>query len=152
MALNANEPVNRTVAELEGYQRETRAAVNAISGSGGVGVTTVELGAGVTSITVGTEIGDASFQVVILTAAAAAILETILGGSNGQVIVFVCLDNNVSFTDGPRLTGQMYLDQLPALSDFDADVGDVLSLVNVGGDGGATYGYWEELYRKVSVR
>jgi hypothetical protein len=27
-----------------------------------------------------------------------------------------------------------------------------LVLMNVDGNGGATYGYWEELYRKLSIR
>ena len=152
MTLNASEPVNRMVEELEGFMRETRAAVNAISGSGGVGVTTVEITAGATSITVGTEIGNASLQVVIITAAAAATLTHILGGTNGQIIVFICQDAFIRFTDGPKLTGQLFLDQLPALSTFTCALDDVLVLVNVGGDGGATYGWWEELLRKVSVR
>ncbi len=152
MTIDASEPTGKQVSELESYIRRNAAAINSISGSGNVGVTTVELGAGVTSITVGTEIGDFSLGIVVVTAAAAATIATILGGANGQIVIFVFQDTNVSFTDGPKLTGQIFLDQLPALSDFDGALDDVLALVNIGGDGGATYGWWEELYRKVSVR
>jgi hypothetical protein len=151
MALDAGEPRNRQVTELEGYMRETRAAVNAISGSGNVGVTELEIALAATTLSVGTELDDFSIEVIILTAAAAVVITNIYLGVEGMIKIFVCQDANVSFTDGPKLTGQLYLDQGP-LSDFDMGLNDILAIVNVGGDGAAEHGWWQELFRKESVR
>ena len=54
MTLNVNEPSDQAlVSELPGYIREDRAAINAVSGSGNVGNTELEVTAGATSLTVG---------------------------------------------------------------------------------------------------
>ncbi len=153
MSLTANEPTDqRTVSELPAYIRETRVAVNAVSGSGNVGFTTLAVAGGATSLSVGVEIGSYGLEIINCTGVGVATLVTILGGSAGMVKVFILGDANVRFTDGPKLTGQFYLDQLPALSNFLPQIDDVLAIVNIGGDGAAVYGYWKELYRTISVK
>ena len=153
MTLNVNEPTDqRMVQELPSYIREGRVAVNAVSGSGNVGFTTLEVALGATSLSVGSEIGSYGLEFINCTGAGAAALATILGGSAGMVKVFIFGDALVGLVDGPKLTGQFYLDQLPALSTYTFDIDDVLAMINIGGDGAAVYGYWKELYRTISIR
>ena len=154
MTLNVNEPTDqRMVSELPGYIRATRSAVNSISvGSGGIESNEVEVAAGATGLTIGTELSDAGIESVILTGEAPAIvLATILGGTEGQIKIFVCQDANVSFTDGPKVLGNFYLNQLPALGDFDGQLDDVFAIMNVGGDGSAVPGYWHEIWRTIKT-
>ena len=154
MTLDTTRPSDQVlIASLASYIREDRAAINSISGSGNVGVTEIEVGIGVTDLTVGIDLGTYGLEVVIISGAAAVTLDSILGGTQGQVKVLVFQDNNVDITDGTKANGEFYLNHLPALSDFEGAQDDVLVLVNVGGDGGATtHGYWKELYRTISVK
>jgi len=153
MTLNVNEPTDvRMVNELPAYIREGRVAINAVSGSGNVGVTTLAVTAGATSLSIGSELGSYGLELIVCTGVGVATLTTILGGSNGMVKVFIFGDANVRFTDGPKLTGQFYLNHLPALSNFLPQIDDVLAIVNIGGDGAAVYGYWKELYRTISLK
>jgi len=69
-----------------------------------------------------------------------------------KVKVLVFQDNNISIVDGVASGGKFYLNQLPALSSFAAQVNDILALVNVGGDGASVYGYWKEIYRQVALK
>ena len=153
MTLNVNEPTDaRMVNELPAYIREGRVAINAVSGSGNVGVTILAVTAGATSLSIGSELGSYGLELIVCTGVGVATLTTILGGSNGMVKVFIFGDANVRFTDGPKLTGQFYLNHLPALSNFLPQIDDVLAIVNIGGDGAAVYGYWKELYRTISLK
>lgn len=154
MTLNTNEPNDqRLVSEIPSYIRANRVALNAISGTGNVGVTDLEVAAGATSLSVGTEVGSYGFEILVVTGAGVADLETILGGTEGQVKVFIFQDTNVDIVDGnDKADGKFYLNHLPAASEFDPDVDDVLAVVNIGGDGASTYGYWKELFRTLSVK
>lgn len=153
MSLDATKPTDEiTVAELPAYIRACAAAINAISGSGNVGITNLSVTAGMTSLTVGTNVGSYGLEVVIVTGAGVAVLTTILGGTDGQIKIFIFQDANVSITDGAKSVGKFYLNHLPALSNFAPQQDDVLAIVNVGGDGAAVYGYWKELFRTISVK
>ena len=155
MTLDTSKPTDQTPnSEIPTYIREDRVAINANSpGAGNVGVTILSVGAGVSFLTIGIDLGTLSYEIVILSGAGAAILGSILGGTNGQVKVFVCQDNRIDFTDGAKVGGQFYLNHLPALSNYAPQQDAVLALVNVGGDGGATtHGYWKELYRTDPVK
>ena len=133
--------------------RETRTALNAIVNSGTLVVTNLEVGAGATSLSVGTELSAADVEVIITTGAGLADLETILGGTEGQIKIFIFHDTNVDLVDGnDKADGKFYLNHLPAASDFDPGVDDILALVNIDGDGGSTYGYWKEVFRTLSVK
>ena len=154
MSLDVNQPTDQElVSELPSYIRENRVAIEAVSGSGNVGVTDLTIPAGSTSLAVGTDIGCYGFEVIIVDAAALVNIATITGGTEGQVKVFVFQDANIDIVDGnAKANGVFYLNHLPALSNFDAQQDDVLVVVNVGGDGASTYGYWKELYRTISVK
>ena len=154
MTLNVNEPSDQTlVSEIAGFIRENREAINAISGSGNVGNTELEVPAGSTSLTVGTDLGTYGLEIVIISGAAAVTLAAILGGTNGQVKILIFQDNNITLTDGAKNNGRFYLNHLPALTNWNPQQDDILAIANVGGDGGASdHGYWKELYRTISVK
>jgi len=153
MSLDVNKPIDSVaVSELPAYIREGRVAINAVSGSGNVGTTDLEIVAGAVSLTVGSEIGSYGLETIKVTGLGAAVIATILGGTEGQVKVFVFQDANISFTDGAKADGKLYLNQLPALSNYEPQQDDVIALVNIGGDGALVYGYWKELWRTNSIK
>ena len=140
------------VSALPAYIREARAAINSLSGTGNVGVTNLTIPAGTVALTVGTDLGNYGYEIVVVDAAAAVNIANILGGIEGQVKVFVFIDNNIGMVDGLAVNGALYLNQLPALSTFNAQTNDVLALVNIGGDGATVQGYWKELHRQIAVK
>lgn len=153
MTLDANKPLDQVlVSSIAAYIRENRVAINAISGTGNVGVTDLTVAAGSTSLVVGTDIGVYGLELVIITGAAAIVLTAMTGGTEGQIKVFIFQDANIDLTDGVKADGKFYLDHLPALSDFSPQQDDVLALANVGGDGATVHGYWKELFRTISVK
>ncbi len=152
--MDATKPTDvELTSVLPYYIRETRAGVNALSAGSGIGVTALTIAAGAIALTVGTEVGTFGFETLITDAAGAANIAKILGGVEGQVKRFIFQDNNVGIVDGAALGGNIYLNQLPALSTFAAKTNDVLELVNVGGDGGVTtHGYWKETSRQIALK
>jgi len=154
MTLNANEPTDqRMMNELAGYIRETRSAINALVGSGNIVATNLDVAGGTTSLSVGTELSNAGVEIILITGAGLADLATILGGTEGQIKIFIFHDTNVDIVDGNvKAGGVFYLNHLPATSDFDPGVDDILAVVNIDGDGAANYGYWKELFRTLSVK
>jgi len=154
MALDATKPTDvEVVSAHAAYIRESRAAVNALSGGEGVGVTELTIAAGAVALTVGTDVGLFGYETVIVSAAAAVNIAKILGGTQGQVKQFIFQDNNISIVDGVASAGNIYLNQLPALSSFVALSNDVLELVNIGGDGGVSdHGYWKETNRQIALK
>ncbi len=104
------------------------------------------------TLSIGTELSSAYLEYISITAAGAETLTNFLSGLNGQLKILIFGDNNVSLTDGTRDSGKFFLNQLP-LTNLTGSVGDVLALLNIGGDGGVTtHGYWEELFRTVKVK
>lgn len=151
--MDATKPTDiEHVNALAAYIREVRAAVNALSGGSGVGTTALNISAGTVSLTVGTDIGTFGFELILVTADVAVNISTIVGGVEGQVKVFVALDNNVSIVDGLQVNGAIYLNQLPALSSFAMQTGDVLAITNIDGDGSTVQGYWREIFRQVALK
>lgn len=153
MTLDVNQPTDQVSnSELPSYIREDRAAINAISGSGNVGVTDLTVPSGTISLTVGSDLGDYGLEIVNIEAAALVTLATILGGTNGQVKIFIFQDANIDLTDGAKAGGAFYLNQLPALSDYSPSQDAILALANIGGDGASNHGYWKELFRTTPVK
>lgn len=154
MTLNVNQPTDQVlVAELPPYIRANRVAINAfVSGDADIATTDLTIVGGTTALVVGTDLSSIPLEVVLLTASGPATLAQIRGGLEGQIKIFVFQDNNTTLTDGVKSLGQLYLNHLPALSDFVAQQDDVLALINIDGDGASTYGYWKELWRQVSVK
>jgi len=151
--MDATKPTDQElVSTLALYIREARAAINALSSGSGVGVTDLTIAAGAVALTVGTELGLFGFEIVIVDAVGAVNIATILGGTQGQTKVFIFQDNDISIVDGIQANGKIYLNQLPALSSFDAQTNDILALTNIGGDGSTVQGYWKEVFRQVALK
>ncbi len=153
MPLDSNQPTDQVpVSDLPSYIREGRVAVNAVVGGTGLAVNNLDVALGDTSLSVGTDLAAVGHEIVFITGLGAAELATILNGTDGQIKTFVFLDGNLDFLDGVKNSGKFYLNQV-ALSLFHPAIDDVLCLVNVGGDAGAsTHGYWKEFYRTISVK
>ena len=153
MSLDPSKPSDSAlVSELPAYIRENRIAVNSVVTAAGFGVTNLDIAAGTTSLSVGTDLLAVGHEIVIVTGLGVAILATILGGTDGQMKTFIFQDANIDLIDGAKSNGKFYLNQLPALSNFEPQQDDVLTLVNIGGDGASVYGYWKELYRNLSIK
>ena len=153
MSLDATKPTDvELMSALPIYIREARAAINALSGGGDVGVTDLTIAAGAIALTVGTDLGLFGLETVIVDALAGVNISTIVGGSQGQVKIFIFQDNNIGIVDGLALNGGIYLNQLPALTTFAAQTNDVLALVNVGGNGSTVQGYWKEIFRQIALK
>ena len=151
--MDATKPTDvEQISALAAYIRETRAAVNALSSGSGLGITALNIAAGTVALTVGTDLGIFGFELIPMTADAGVSIANIVGGTEGQVKVFIALDNNVSIVDGLKAAGAIYLNQLPALSSFAMQDGDVLALANIDGDGATVQGYWKEVFRSVALK
>ena len=150
MTLDASKPADTNlVSELPAYQRETRAAVNiledAIALLGAVAtVTRLQVTAGQTTIVIGTDLTAIAYEVVFISGTGIAALTDITGGSEGQMKFFIFLDANVSFV---RDLTKIALNQPAVVTSFGNHTGDVLCLVNVGGNGSTVDGYWKEVFR-----
>jgi len=154
MTLDSTKPTDQEiVADFPTYIRENRAAINALSGDNSFGYTALSIAAGITSLTIGTELGLYGIEVVKVTGLGAATLETILGGTAGQIKIFIFQNALTKIEDGnAKNSGVFYLNHLPAGSDLEPSQDDILAVVNMLGDGGSTYGYWKELFRTISVK
>jgi len=154
MTIDATKPEDTVLnSALPAYIRETRAEVNAVGvvGTGNVGEGTVALAAQ-TSMTIGVELSLEGLETVIISSVGLSTLTTILGGTQGQIKIFIFQDLLVRLTDSnAKANGTFHLNQAPALSDYTPAVDDVITLVNVGGDGAGTHGYWREVDRAANV-
>ena len=153
--LDATKPTDvELISALPLYIRENRTSINSLlaGSSGDVGTTDLTIAGGATSLTIGTDLGNFGLDVVTLSGAAAVNISTIYGGTQGQMKVLIFQDNNVSIVDGLAAGGAIYLNQLPALSTFAAQENDVLTLVNIGGNGSTIHGYWKEVSRQIALK
>jgi hypothetical protein len=126
------------------------------TGGGAGDYTAVNMTAGQTSLITGTDVTDVGVETIGLTADAAVNLTTITLANSGSIKHIVALDDDITAVNGivnpivAGVGGILYLNA-PVGVDFDMDTGDVLSLVNIGGDGVTVSGYWMELNRKLQV-
>ena len=155
MTIDATKPEDTVlVSELPGYIRADRAEINSVgvSGTGAVGAVTLDIN-GATSLTIGTELSDEGLETVVITnTGAPCALLTILGATQGMTKRFVFLDTNIDITDSNDLAdGTFHLNEAPALGDYSPAMHDVLTVVNILGDGAGTHGYWREVDRAASV-
>lgn len=154
MTLDVNQPTDQVlVSEIAEYIREDREEINSISAGEANASTNLTITGGTTSLVVGeaNDLDPANFETVVVTGSGVAGITTITGGMDGQVKIFIFQDSNVSFVDGVKSGGQMYLNHVPALSSFNAADGDILALRNIGGNG-TVHGYWKELWREIAVK
>ena len=156
MALNTARPTDTDVISIHAaYIRETRTSVNALAaGVSDVVQTVLNLAGGTTSLVVGTDISDSMLESIIVTAIGAVDIANITGGTAGQIKVIIPGDNNFTLSDNSVaiVGGVIRLNQIPASGEIDMVSGDVIGLVNIGGDAGVTSdGYWKEIYRTLYV-
>ena len=154
MTLDPNKPTDQALnSEWPSWIRAIHVAINAIvAGGSQIATRVLSILAGDTSLTVGTDLSALALEVIFVSGTGPSTLETIYGGSQGQIKIFIFSDGNVSVLDGDKIGGQFYLNQLPVYTTFHAQDGDVLALVNVGGNGSTNHGYWKELYRQIAVK
>lgn len=144
MSLDSSKPDGATLlSELSSYQRETREAVNNLEATTGAAVNTT-LNSDSASLLVGTDLSLNSVEVVHYSGNTT--LLTIKDGYEGMIKIFVLESSDIIFQTSEDTNGGEI--QLNSYDNLDAQAGDVLALVNVGGDPDAgQHGYWKELYR-----
>ncbi|RLG99226.1 hypothetical protein DRO38_08040 [Candidatus Bathyarchaeota archaeon] len=136
------------VSDLGTIGRETRAKVNELISNLTAGLTELTLDSGDTVIA-SSQLSDASIEVIWLTGDAGSnTIENITGCSEGKQIIIRFVDDNVTIADD---NAKIALNSAPYPTDFVAQAGDMLALVNKGGDGSGTDGVWYELWRKLEV-
>jgi hypothetical protein len=154
--LNVNEPSDQClVAELPYWIRLLAGAINSLGSNPytDFNVTDLAIAAGSTTIDIGIDLSKTPIEVILTHGiGGASAIQHIRNGTNGQIKLFVFLDSDISFVDGTKDSGKIYLNQLPALSVCAFEPGDAIALVNIGGDGSTEYGYWKEIWRQVSVK
>ena len=155
MTIDATKPTDEVlVSEIPGYIRAGRAEMNSISvsGTGAVGAVTLDI-AGATTLTIGTELSEEGYETVVISnSGVACAMTAFLGGIQGQIKMLVFQDIKVDLTDSnTKANGTFHLNEAPALGDYSPAVDDVLTLVNIGGDGAGDSGYWREVDRAASV-
>jgi hypothetical protein len=146
------------VSDLGAYERETRAAVNALEAAvGALGVVTTftnyNVSGGQTTIAIGVGLNDVPIESVLITGTGLAALQTITGARSGQIKIFIMGDANISLVDsGSRANGTFDLNQLPVGTSFGNYLRDVIALLNIDGDPDANNnGYWKEIFRTPSA-
>ena len=154
MSLDVNLPSDLTaVSELPSYIRANRVVINSMEDlMDSITVTTLSVSVGTTSLVIGTDLALHKIETIIISGIGASVIEHITKGTNGQIKIFISQDNDISFKDGVKSDGKIYLNQLPALTDFDLGENTVIALMNIGGDGATEYGYWKELWRQSAVK
>jgi hypothetical protein len=157
MTLNANKPTDQVaVSEIALYARETRAYINALEASippgSYIAITDLIVEAGATHLTIGTQLSKSMIEVVFVSGEGIATIEYIYGGLNGQTKIFIFNNSVVSFKDGTKDNGKIYLNQLPIYTNFNAQENDVLVLTNLDGNGSTIFGWWKEIFRQVAVK
>lgn len=155
MTIDATKPEDSVlVSALPAYIRANRTEMNSISitGTGAVGAVTLDC-LGAVSLTIGVELSLEGFETVVVSSTGAALLASILNGIQGQIKMFVFQDLNVTMQDSiTQLNGTLDLNVSPASGIYVPAIDAVITLVNIGGDGGATtHGYWREVDRAASV-
>lgn len=155
--LNSLEPINtRLVSELPFFIRETREAFNNLNLISSLVTRNVVVQENQILLDIGEEDYELSLlkleNVFITSDGGTSTIERIRKATHGQIKIFIFGDSNISFRSGIKEDGKMFLNQLPETSDFNCLEGDVLALINEGGDGELEYGYWKELWRSLNIR
>ena len=152
MTVNALEPTGvRLTYSLDEYIREDREQINALwismGAAGSIGTTReLSLSLGQSLLVNGTDLTDAPMETILITANGAGNAITQLTGcTQGQIKIFIAQDDNL-------LTWVFDSSKLNLNSegaDLLCKTYDILALVNIGGNPGATNGWWLELFRNL---
>ena len=154
MTIDATKPTDEAlVSELPGYIREARVEINAVSlsGTGAVGAQTLDI-AGAVTLTIGAELSEEGLETVIISnTVGAVVLTAFLGAIQGQTKTLIFQDLNIDLADSnTKLNGTFHLNMSP-VANWSPDIDDVITLVNIGGDGVGDNGYWREVDRAANV-
>ena len=146
MTIDATKPLaTDLVSAIDDYIREDRAQINALWAAlvaANCTETDHEMGAGEFALEIGTDLEDVILELVNLTGAAALNLMQITDGSGGMIKVIKAGDNNITVKHN---ASYIYLS---GESDFNLSTGDVLVLINSGGDPDSSInGVWYEVAR-----
>ena len=153
MSLDPNKPTDQELVSMwPWWVRKLTAAINAIEYHVDIVFTELTIPTGATALVVGTDLSAATKEYIKIDSLGAAAVGQIRGGTKGQIKTFIFQGNSLSLLDGIKSNGQLYLNQLPVLSTFNAQQDDVITLINIGGDGAGEYGYWKEISRQMSVK
>lgn len=154
MALDTTKPADsELVSLLASYIRANRAAINtnetSIAAGSALVFTELNVGAGETALDIDDDLSAAMLEMVWLTGTGAADIAEIVGGTAGQVKIFILGDANVRFE---RDLTKIALNQSEAETYYGGTQYDVVAFVNIGGDpGAADNGVWWELFRTPRV-
>ena len=156
MTMSINEPTDQElVSKLPWWIRNVREYINTLEASIPTGsfisITELSITPASINIAVGVELSTSMFEIIFVSGGPATIAN-IYSGTQGQLKIFIFLNNAISFTDGAQLSDEIYLNQLPVGTDFNPVLGDIITLVNVNGDGSAGSGYCKEVYRQIGVK
>lgn len=153
MTLSVTQPTDQELnARWPYWIRTLAAAVNAIElDPASVTITTLAIAAGDTALVIGVDLSTTRIEIVLISSVGEVEVAYLRGGIAGQIKIFIAQDDEVSFLDGVKSDGEVYLNQ-PALTALNMEQDDVLAIVNVGGDGSTSHGYWKELWRNLSVK
>lgn len=146
MTINASVPVGTDlVSSLDSYIRDDRAQINelwtAVVAANATETAHV-MGAGEFALVIGTDLDDVILELVDLTAAVAVDLMQITEGSGGMIKVIRAGDGNVTVKHNASYIS------LVGSADLTMTAGDILVLVNSGGDPDTSVnGVWYEVVR-----
>ena len=107
---------------------------------------------GQTALVTGTNLTNVINEIVHLTADVAVNLTTMTLGLAGAIKTIIAGDDDVTIVQNKTsVTGGTFSLNSPAGVDLEMQTGDVLTVVNISGDGTLVHGYWRELYRTLRV-
>ena len=150
MTIDATQPTGTMlVSSIDDYIREDRAQINllwsAITAANST-ETTHSMGAGEFALVIGTDLEDVILEVVNLTAAVAVDLMQITSGSGGMLKILRFGDSDVTVKHNAS-----YISLVGSI-DMTTTAGDILVLMNVGGDPDTSVnGVWYEVARAGSA-
>jgi len=121
-------------------------------GAGQISSSTVNMAAAQTALVTGVDLNNVINEVIHITADVAVNLTTMTLGLAGAIKTIIAGDDDVTIIqDKTSTSGGTFSLNSPAGVDLAMSTGDVLTVVNVSGDGTLVHGYWRELYRTLRV-
>jgi hypothetical protein len=121
-------------------------------GAGQISFSNVNMAAAQTALVTGVDLSNVINEIAYITADVAVNLTTMTLGLAGAIKTIIAGDNDVTIIqDKTSTTGGTFSLNTPAGVDLAMQTGDVLTVVNISGDGTLVHGYWRELYRTLRV-
>jgi len=128
----------------------TIAATGGVAGQ--ISFNPTNMAAAQTALVTGVDLNNVINEIVYLTADVAVNLTTMTSGLAGAIKTIIAGDSDVTIIqDKASIVGGTFSLNSPIGVDLSMLAGDVLTVVNISGDGAAVDGYWRELYRTLRV-